>query len=248
MTRRRADLLAWRACGHVVVPSELLAGQLRRNGLVGPHIVVVNPGRDIPEHDGLVHTCPDLRRGRRVAVLCVASWIERKGIVALLDAVARLPRDLVTVHLVGDEDADRTYRAHVLERLARPELRGRVVRHGTVRPDRIVDLYASADIFSLPSTEEPYGMVYAEAMTAGLPIVGWAAGNLPNLIDDDVDGRLVPPGDIGSLSLRLAELAIDDDLRHRLGQAALRRSRHLPTWDDTTAEFIDVCRRACSPA
>ncbi|MET0580249.1 MAG: glycosyltransferase, partial [Ilumatobacteraceae bacterium] len=51
MVRRRADLLAWRTCRHLVVPSELLAGQLRRDGLVGPEIVVVTPGRDIPEHD-----------------------------------------------------------------------------------------------------------------------------------------------------------------------------------------------------
>ncbi|MET0579793.1 MAG: glycosyltransferase family 4 protein [Ilumatobacteraceae bacterium] len=248
MTRRRADLLAWRTCRHIIVPSELLAGQLRSDGLVGPDIVVVNPGSDIPEHDGPIRRDVDLRRGRQAAVLCVASWLERKGILALLEAVAELPGDLVTVHLVGNEDADRAYGARVLERLAREDLAGRVVRHGTVRPERMVDLYAAADVFSLPSSEEPYGMVYAEAMTAGLPIVGWAAGNLPHLIDDGVEGRLVAPGDVVSLSRGLAELAFDADLRRRLGTAAQRRAQDLPTWDDTTAGFVDVCRRASRSA
>ena len=42
-------------------------------------------------------------------------------------------------------------------------------------------LYRSADVFVLPSYREPYGTVYGEAMAAGLPVVGWRAGNLPNL-------------------------------------------------------------------
>ena len=71
-------------------------------------IQVVEPGSDLP-----VPTSPpaDLRRGRRLAVLSVANWSPNKGIVDLLDAVAGLPADTVTLHLVGSEDVDHAYTA-----------------------------------------------------------------------------------------------------------------------------------------
>ena len=104
------------------------------------------------------------------------------------------------------------------------------------------DLYAAADVFVLASTEEPYGTVYGEAMAAGLPVVGWAAGNLPHLADDGVEGRVVPTGDGPALAAALGELCADDDLRRRLGAAARRRAERLPTWDDTATAFYAVCR------
>ena len=148
----------------------------------------------------------DLRAGRQAAVLCVANWLPRKGIIALLDAVALLPPDAVTLHLVGDEATEPAYRRAVLDRLARSDLRDRVERHGIVPNEHMAALYDRADVFALPSTEEPYGIVYGEAMAAGLPVVGWRAGNLPSLVDDGVEGRTVP------------------DRRHRRAQRGDRRA------------------------
>ena len=153
------------------------------------------------------------------ALLCVANWVERKGILDLLDAVAGLDDDLLTSHLVGDENVDERFRARVVERLTRPDLMGRVERHGVVEPARVPDYYEGADMFVLPSTEEPYGMVYAEAMVAGLPVVGWRAGNLPNLVDDGVEGRLIPVGDV--VALRLG--AGDTGRRRRIATSPRRR-------------------------
>ena len=55
-------------------------------------------------------------------------------------------------------------------------------------------LYRDADVFVLPSLREPYGTVYGEAMAAGLPVVGWRAGNLPHLAGHGREGLLVEPG------------------------------------------------------
>jgi glycosyltransferase involved in cell wall biosynthesis len=179
-----------------------------------------------------------------MALLCVGNWLVRKGIVDVLDAVADLPEELVTLHLVGDQGGDSAYRHQVLERLARPELAERVVDHGVVAPDAVAGLYAAADVFVLPSTSEPYGMVYGEAMSYGLPVVGWDAGNLPNLVTDRVEGLIEPSGDRQALSKALAELATDEDMRRRLGAAARARANGLPTWGDTARRFFAVCRDA----
>jgi glycosyltransferase involved in cell wall biosynthesis len=101
----------------------------------------------------------------------------------LLDAFAPLPHDLATLHLVGRTDVDWCHGVRVARRLARPDVAERVVVHGPVSRERLADLYGSADVFVLPSYREPYGTVYGEAMAAGLPAVGWRAGNLPHVAD-----------------------------------------------------------------
>ena len=68
----------------------------------------------------------------------------------------------------------------------RPRRPGRAPRRA--RPDGIARFYAGAGVFVLPSWREPYGTVYGEALAAGLPVVGWRAGNLPHLVSDGVEG------------------------------------------------------------
>ena len=240
--QRQFDRLAWRRAIRLVVPSPHLADQLTAGGLPPAKLAVVQPGRDVPV--GPVPGPLDLRRGRSVALLCVGNWLVRKGIVDVLDAVADLPEELVTLHLVGDGGGDTAYRRQVLERLARPDLAERVIDHGVVAPAAVASLYAAADVFVLASTSEPYGMVYGEAMSYGLPVVGWDAGNLPHLVTDRVEGRIAPCGDRVALSKALAELATDEGLRRRLGTAALGRAAGFPTWDDTARRFFAVCRDA----
>ena len=112
------------------------------------------------------------------------------------------------------------------------------MRHGVVATAGMGPLYDAADVFVLPSTEEPYGMVYAEAMTAGVPVVGWAAGNLPHLVDDQVEGRVVPTGDIAALATALAELCDDEARRAQLGAAGRARAARLPTWDRVSCRVL----------
>ena len=93
--------------------------------------------------------------------------------------------------------------------------------------DEVALLYASADVFVLPSTREPYGTVYGEAMACGLPVVGWRGGNLPNLADDGVHGVVVEPGHIEALADGLRRLATDEPWRRQLAVAARRCARGL---------------------
>jgi glycosyltransferase involved in cell wall biosynthesis len=200
----------------------------------------VPPGRDVafaPEGPSL-----DLRAQRHVAFLCVGNWVARKGILSLLDAYARLPPEAGILHLVGDQDKDRSYAARVRSRLSKADLRGRVITHGSVTRERVAAFYAAADVFVLPSWKEPYGTVYGEAMAAGLPVVGWRAGNLVNLAEDGRQGVLVSPGDVEGLASAMRELALDDAYRLRLASSAGWRAQSLPTWEDTARLFFSNLR------
>jgi glycosyltransferase involved in cell wall biosynthesis len=185
----------------------------------------------------------DLRAGRRVAFVSVGNWVARKGTLELLDAFAAVPAGLAVLHLAGRDDVEPRYAARVRARLAAPDLAGRVVVHGPVPREEVARLYAGADAFVLPSYREPYGTVYGEALAAGLPVVGWRAGNLPHLADHDREGVVLDPGDVPALTEALRRLAVDDEWRARLRDGARRRGATLPTWDGTAAALFGALRR-----
>jgi glycosyltransferase involved in cell wall biosynthesis len=242
------DRLAYRRARRLLVASESLAEDLRRQGQPAQRIVVVPPGRDVADTVG--QPPGDLREGRRAAFLSVGNWVERKGTLSLLEAFATLDQTAATLHLVGNTRVEPSYGDRVRQRLARSDLHGRVVVHGPLSTSQVAALYTAADVFVLPSLREPYGTVYGEAMAAGLPVVGWDAGNLPHLARDGVEGRVIAPGDHAALTAALAALAENEPLRRRLAAAARRRAATFPTWQETArrlfAELRVVVREAAA--
>ena len=118
------------------------------------------------------------------------------------------------------------------------ELPGRVVRHGPCDDAEVGRLYRSADMFVLPSRWETYGTAFAEAMDAGLPVIGWRCGNLPHLVDNGKQGIVLTPGDIRALAVALRRLAEDEHERRRMGAAAARRAQDLPTWEQSAQTVL----------
>ena len=234
------DRLAYRRLRRLLVASESLADELCAAGEPRSRVPVVPPGRDVASE--VVPPSEDVRAGRRSALLCVGNWVERKGILSLLHAFAPLPSDAATLHLVGRWDLEPEYARLVRERLAHPDLRDRVVVHGPVPVEAVAGLYAAADAFVLPSLKEPFGTVYGEAMAFGLPVVGWRAGNLPYLAENEREGLIVAPGDLQGLTEALRRLAVDAELRGRLGAAARQRALTRPTWNDVAKLFFDHVR------
>ena len=244
----RLDRRLYRRCVLIVAASQ----GLRDDVVAPPHdlpaslVVVVPPGSDVA--GPVVGPVPDLRQGRRAAFVSVGNWVERKGTLELLEAFARLPHDRATLHLAGRDDAERRYGARVRARLARPDLAGRVVHHGVVDREAVARLYAGADAFVLPSHREPYGTVYGEALAAGLPVVGWRAGNLPFLARHDEEGVVLEPGDVAALEAALDRLAVDETWRGRLAAGAARRGAALPTWSETAAALFGTLRTVATDA
>jgi glycosyltransferase involved in cell wall biosynthesis len=243
--QRPLDRSCYRRCDLLIAASRALGRELvEQYGFSTEKVCVVEPGSDVA-----VDLTPstDVRRGRRVGLLCVANWSANKGLLELLDALAGLPDDRATLHFAGRDDVDAAYAAQVRARLDMADLRGRVVVHGPLDRGGVAVLYASADAFVLPSYVETYGTVYGEALAAGLPTIGWRAGNLPNLVTDGREGCLVAPGDVDGLRAVLDRLAVDDTWRAQLADAARRRGASLPTWDDAADAFFGALRTLVRP-
>jgi len=122
---------------------------------------------------------------------------------------------------------------------------------GFVPHDRLLGLYERAAIVACPSYREGFGVVCAEAMAHGRPVVASAVGGLRNLVVDGETGLLVPPGDVAALRAALEQLLGDGELRSRMGATARERARELLSWDravtQTVAAYGDALGYATRP-
>jgi glycosyltransferase involved in cell wall biosynthesis len=113
---------------------------------------------------------------------------------------------------------------------------------GFLSHDELGDRYARAAVVACPSRREGFGVVAAEAMAHGRPVVASAVGGLLDLVADEETGLLVPPGDVDALRGALERLLGDRALRRRLGEAGRERARATLSWDvvlDRTLEAYD---------
>jgi glycosyltransferase involved in cell wall biosynthesis len=208
---------------------------LRERGVAAERISIASGG-----YDRLGST--PLRSSAEPVALCVAQWLPRKGLYDLVRAWARAVRPGWRLDLVGEAEADSAYAAAVRQAMSEAPL-GSVRERGVVSDEALANAYARAAFFALPSRYEGYGLVFAEALAYGLPIVACAIGPLPALLGSEA-ALLVAPGDSTALVNALCHLMDDVSLRARMSAAALLRAATLPTWDTCAAQFVAALRTA----
>ena len=152
-------------------------------------------------------------------ILCVAHLYPRKDVGILLAAMARLPSDAV-LRIVGTGPE----LAGLRRQAGELKLERRVEFLGHVAFDRLAGEYRRADIFCLPSRQEGFGIVFLEAMAAGLPIVAARTAAVPEVVPDGVCGILVSPGRPDELAGALDRLLSSAGERRRMGEAGRRRA------------------------
>jgi phosphatidylinositol alpha 1,6-mannosyltransferase len=109
---------------------------------------------------------------------------------------------------------------------------------GFVPHDELERLYERAAVVACPSHREGFGVVCAEAMAFGRPVVAGDVGGLRDLVVHEETGLLVPPGDVDALRTALERLLGDADLRRRFGQAGRARIAEHFTWQQFGDEML----------
>ena len=141
---------------------------------------------------------------------------KRKGIYDLLDALAFSVKNIPELYLRiggnGDIQLAKAY-AHELDLDPYVEFLGWV---GNTEKNQLL---RDADIFILPSYNEGLPVSIIEAMSWGIPVISTKVGGIPELLEDEVSGCLIKPGDIPALQNRLEQLARDIGMRNRIGSA-----------------------------
>lgn len=183
-------------------------------------------------------------------LLFVGRLVERKGVIHLLRAVARLNDPRVRLTVVGDGPLSLSLRDAARD-LGLDD--GRAEFTGPVSPEELRHQFERCDVFVLPAVEdskgdvEGLGVVLIEAIAHGRPVIASASGGIPDIVRDGSTGLLVPPGDEEALARAIARLRDDPALAGRLvaeGQAHVERTF---SWDTIVAElnnlYADVAGR-----
>ena len=206
----------------VVAVSRAVASWLEMEGL-GDRLGVVHNGVEVPRK---LPVCEEARRELGLDPdATVAAWLGQllphKGALEAVEAVERARRTGPPLELVLAGSGSGRARARLAAALAaRPWARLVPPQAG---PWKVL---AAADLVAVtPTAPDPLPRVVMEAMAAGRPVVAFASGGVPEMVEDGVTGVLVPAGDVAGLGAAMAELAADSDRRRSVGEAAGRRAR-----------------------
>lgn len=227
----------------VVVTSPRTAQDVAAMGVSPERIAVVEPGTDTsarPLAGGPAFAPADAPAGNPMAppvrLLCVATVIPRKGHGLLLQALAGLKSLHWQLHCVGSLRRDAVTAAGVQALVHALGLADRVFWHGEVDAASLQAHYAASDLLVLASLHEGYGMVVAEALAAGLPVLASDAGALAQTLPPQAGWRL-PPGDVPAWQAALQRLITEPALRRALAAGARDAGRQLPGWPEQAARF-----------
>lgn len=219
----RSEQRALNAARAVLVTSPTTRQTLiEQFGLPAERVTVALPGTDPTPFAPCEGTPPQL--------LTVATLTRRKGHDILIDALAQLVDLPWQARFVGGGAFDPDWSELLRQQVNRQQLQQRIAFVGAL--SELEPEFCNADLFVLPSRYEGYGMVFAEALAAGLPVVAARAGAVPDVVPDTA-GVLVPPDDVNALAETLRELLVNESRRRQLQAGARRAAKFLPTWADT---------------
>jgi glycosyltransferase involved in cell wall biosynthesis len=234
---RASERAALAASRRVVVTSATTARLLAADyGVPADRIIVACPGTDSApaahgSNDGIVR------------LLAIGALVPRKGFDVLIAALATLSDLPWHLTIAGDRRRDPKTAAQLDTDILRCNLSDRIAVLGAVSRERIAELYAGADLFTLASRFEGYGIAFSEAIAHGLPVIGTTAGAIPETVPAGA-GVLVAPDDAGALAVALRRAIENLDERRRMAASARAAARALPSWQDSAKLFARALEAA----
>ncbi|MEZ5615218.1 MAG: glycosyltransferase [Rhodocyclaceae bacterium] len=220
-------------CDRIVAVSETLKSQLVREGSFAERIAVIPMGADLR---GLF--VPDGSPRSRAEILFVGRLVPGKGVDVLLNALpailARQPDAMLTVAGGGPEGENL---AGMARRLGVDQ---RVSFIGPVPHASLADHYRRAALLVLPSREEGFGLVLAEALGCGCPVVASDLPAIRDLLNDGEGGRLFRTGDAEGLATAVVELLENDALRNALAEKGRQRILACCDWHAVANRYASL--------
>lgn len=239
---RQSETEALHHTSKVIANSPATARDLNRHyGVPLNKIDVVLPGTD-RIYALAAKTQGNSGSPNEVLLLSVGSIIPRKGFHHLIEALAPLADLPWTLTIAGDTTRHPSAYEDLMTDINRFHLENRVKVLGAVSNEALEGLYSQADVFVLASLFEGYGMVFAEAMAYGLPIIATTGGAIPDTVPSEA-GLLVSPGDVPALTLALKTVIDDAPYRACLSSGALQAAAQQPTWDQAVQRFASALSR-----
>lgn len=182
-----------------------------------------------------------LRLGRGPILLSTGRLIRRKGFDTTICALSLIaPKYPDLRYLIVGHGPDKTR----LQALARKmNVPSKVIFHGHVPKAELPQYYSAADVFTMPSREEKggsvegFGLVFLEAGACRTPVIGTTSGGIPDAIDHEINGLIVPPNNPHALARSIEKLLDNPAYRNALGQRGVQRTAGY-SWTNTATGIV----------
>ncbi len=231
----RFSRLAVRRADAIITVSSWTGRGIRDSGVPAERIFPVLNGIDVSKWDPATVGGSSIRREFGVEpgeplIVMVAQLVAWKRQALLIEAFRRVTAEHPTARLllVGVEIAPPTAPGSVTytDELHRLVAESGLEEHVTFAGRRgdVREILAAADIFALPSVDDPCALAHIEAMAMGKPVVAVEAGGAPELVEHGVTGLVGPADDAEQLAANLVALIDDPDRRRELGRCGRRRA------------------------
>lgn len=221
-----------------VMGNELLS---RYSGSTHSHVYKVYPTLICENH--IIDTIQESRLADKpMTIITVGRLTPEKGLDVLIEALSILDKmhDIMPVNcrIVGagkDED--------ILKKMVSAKgLSDQVSFEGFIPfGDELFSVYDSSDLYVIPSRTEGIPKTLYEAMARGLPIVASNVGGMPEIVEDGVNGIIVPPNDSVSLAKAIRQLAQDSNLRRRFQINNIQKVREFTIFEQRDRMFKMIC-------
>lgn len=156
----------------------------------------------------------EYRSGRDLRLLYVGSWLDQRAIFYIRDALrslaTRLPGMTMTFAGCGVPDS-------MITGFFGAELASRILVRPVVPSEKMHELYAEHDVFLFPSLLEGFPSVLLEAMASAMPVITTDTCGMPDVVQNECNGLLIPPADSDAIAAAVLQLAESEELRRRLG-------------------------------
>lgn len=174
-------------------------------------------------------------------LLFIGSVEPRKGLEYLIRAIAHIKErhpDIV-IHIVGNNNLKPKYFKKLVGLIRKFNLDRNILFHGILSDEEITDLKNKVSFFVFPSLYEGFGMVMAECMLYGLPVVAFDNSAMPYLVKDNINGLIAINKDTVDLSKKIEMLLENRELRERLSIGAVETAKNL----NSTTDFSSGIRK-----
>lgn len=194
---KKKELLFSGANLTITTPSQWMANNVKHSFLKNSPVKVINNGIDI---DVFFPILSSFRKANNISddtfvILGVAiGWSRKKGLDVFIELNKRLPKEKYKIVLVGTNDSiDNDLPCNIIS------------VHRTQNQHELAEIYSTADLFVNPSREDSFGLVNAESLACGTPVLTFNTGGCPEVIDETC-GSIVANGDIDALEKEIISI------------------------------------------
>lgn len=167
---------------------------------------------------------------------------EEKGQLALLKVLLPIleKEPKYKILIAGDEKVhpESKYTEQIISFIKKNDLGRNVILTGFL--EDMNGFYNAVDLFLLPSFREPFGRVLIEAMATETPVIASRVGGVPEVVDHEINGYLIQPGDVDSWRKGINDLANDNLLRCQLGESGRKKVIEKFTLHHTTSKIVSI--------